>query len=165
LRKIKSPASRNRRAFVAHSAAGRRVKTISGHAHADTNGIPSTLAGSAQPACTSGLRRNAFRASAGRRTRIGTRTEKLRFAEVRILQRADTLPATGIAGHLTEIIDYELGCESRFALPDRPERLVRNVTGKCLRSSTPAIRTLIIGQELLRSWELGDASRHESTLG
>ena len=74
-------------------------------------------------------------------------------------------PATGIAGHLTEIIDYELGGESRIALPDRPKRLVRNVTGKCLRSSTPAIRTLIIGQGLLRSWELGDASRNESTLG
>jgi hypothetical protein len=44
--------------------------------------------------------------------------------------REPILPATGIAGQLTVIIDYELGGESRIALPDRPKRLVRNVTGK-----------------------------------
>ena len=44
------------------------------------------------------------------------RIEKLRFGEVRILQGADALPATGIAGHQTEIIDYDLGSESRITL-------------------------------------------------
>lgn len=33
---------------------------------------------------------------------------------VRILERAYGLPATGIAGHQTEIIDYDLGGERRL---------------------------------------------------
>jgi hypothetical protein len=46
-------------------------KKTNGSAHAATSGTRSTLEASAQCAFTSGLRRSAFRAAAGRRTRSG----------------------------------------------------------------------------------------------
>jgi hypothetical protein len=58
-------------ASAARSAAGRRAKRTNGSAHAATSGTRSILAGFALPAFTSGLRRNAYLAADGRRTRIG----------------------------------------------------------------------------------------------
>jgi hypothetical protein len=57
------------------SAAGRPARTTSGLAPAGMSGILSTPGESAPPAFTSGLRRSASRAGAGRRTRSGMRSD------------------------------------------------------------------------------------------
>jgi len=73
LRKIRSPASRSRRASDARSAAGRPAKTTSGSALVGTSGTPLTPEACAQLAFTSGLKRSAFRVAAGHRIRSGMR--------------------------------------------------------------------------------------------
>src|ERR1700688_890264 len=57
--------------FAARSAAGRPAKKTSGSAPAVTSGTLSIREPSAQPACTSGLKRSASLAADGRRIRIG----------------------------------------------------------------------------------------------
>jgi arsenite methyltransferase len=51
------------------------AKKTNGSASAASSGTISILEESAQPACTSGLKRNVSRAADGRRTRIGTRSD------------------------------------------------------------------------------------------
>jgi hypothetical protein len=60
------------RASDVHFVAGHPAKRICGPAAAATSGIPSIPVEYVPPAFTSGLQRNAFRALAGRHTRIGT---------------------------------------------------------------------------------------------
>lgn len=60
---------------VARFAAGRPAKKTNGSAPAGTNGIRSTREESAQPACTSGLKRSASHVADGQRTRSGTRSD------------------------------------------------------------------------------------------
>ena len=53
-------------------AAGHPAKKTSGLVPVGMNGTRSIQEASAQPACTSGLKLNAFRVADGRRTQIGT---------------------------------------------------------------------------------------------
>jgi len=62
-------------AFAARSAGGRPVKRTSGVAPADVNGTRLTREASVQPACTSGLKRNASLAPDGRYIRSGMRSD------------------------------------------------------------------------------------------
>ena len=63
------------RAFAARFAVGRRARKASGRAPADVLGTRLILEGCAQPACISGLKRNASRAPVGRRTQIGMQND------------------------------------------------------------------------------------------
>lgn len=60
-----------RRTYAAHCAVGRPATKTDGSARVDTNGTRSTRAACAQLAFISGLKRSAFRATTGRRTRSG----------------------------------------------------------------------------------------------
>jgi hypothetical protein len=75
------------RAYDVRCAVGRPDRTIAGLVFAATCGTPLTLAGCAQLACISGLRRSVCLASAGRRTPIGTRTEPSPITRPRRTQR------------------------------------------------------------------------------
>ena len=59
------------RVYAAHGAVGRPATKTDGSARVDTNGTRSTRAVCAQPAFISGLKRSAYRAAIGRRTRSG----------------------------------------------------------------------------------------------
>jgi len=72
-RRVETPPTR---ASAARSAAGHPAKKTDGFVTADTNGTRSTRAEFAPRASTSGLRRNASLAPAGRRIRIGMRSER-----------------------------------------------------------------------------------------
>ena len=75
--------------FDAHCAAGLLARTTSGPAPAGMSGIRSTPEGYVPPASSSGLRRNVFRVTAGRRIRSGMPIDAFRSSKIARLQRSD----------------------------------------------------------------------------
>jgi len=75
LKKRRSPASQNRRAFAARNAAGRPARKTTGSASAVIRGIPLRPETSTQHASITGLKHSAFLAVAGRCILFGMRSE------------------------------------------------------------------------------------------
>jgi hypothetical protein len=75
--------------FDAPCVAGLRARTTSGPAPVEMSGIRSTPEGCVQHASSSGLRRNVFRFTAGRRIRSGMPIDAFRSSKIARLQRSD----------------------------------------------------------------------------